>query len=122
MDRRSESMNRNELLAEGYVDRKKEESALSEDAVSKWVNEFPEWEVVTHDGEPRLIRQYTFPDFVTALQFTNQIGELAEEVNHHPVIELTWGKVTLQWWTHELGGLHRNDFVMAARSDTSYSH
>ena len=114
-------MKRSDLLKEGYIERKEDEQAFSEQTASQWLDEFPEWKIETQVGEPRLMRLYTFPDFVAALAFTNQIGELAEEVDHHPVIELTWGKVTLQWWTHELGGLHRNDFVMAARCDAAYA-
>jgi 4a-hydroxytetrahydrobiopterin dehydratase len=54
------------------------------------------------------------------LEFTNKIGSIAEVENHHPLIITEWGKVTLDWWTHKIGGLHKNDFIMAARSDELY--
>jgi 4a-hydroxytetrahydrobiopterin dehydratase len=113
-------MNRSELMASGYQERSADEQSLDAQTVKQWLSEFPEWEIETRDGEPRLLRRFSFPDFMAALEYTNRIGTLAEDVNHHPVITLTWGKVTLQWWTHELGGLHQNDFVMAAESDAAY--
>ena len=72
------------------------------------------WEVV--DGH-HLAKEYTFDDFVQALAFTNRIGELAEEVNHHPDIHLSWGKVVLEVWTHKIDGLTESDFVWAAKAD-----
>ena len=77
----------------------------------------PEWEVVEREGVERLERVFAFPDFAEALEFTNRVGELAEAEAHHPAILTEWGKVTVTWWTHKIRGLHRNDFVMAARTD-----
>lgn len=113
-------MNRRELISQGYISRAEGETPLSRDTISEWVKEFSDWEIDSQDDEPRLVRQYPFPDFITALDFANKVGELAEDVDHHPLITLTWGMVKLEWWTHELGGIHQNDFVMAARSDAAY--
>lgn len=77
----------------------------------------PDWRIVSPDGEDRLERVFTFPDFAGALAFTNRVGEIAEAEEHHPAILTEWGKVTVGWWTHKIGGLHRNDFIMAARTD-----
>ena len=77
----------------------------------------PDWKVVERDGVKRLERSFPFDDFVTALEFTNRVGALAEEEGHHPVLTTEWGKVTVTWWTHAIGGLHENDFVMAAKAD-----
>ena len=77
----------------------------------------PEWRVVEQEGIPRLERTYRFGDFVQALEFTNRVGKIAEEEGHHPAILTEWGKVTVSWWTHKIRGLHRNDFVMAAKTD-----
>jgi 4a-hydroxytetrahydrobiopterin dehydratase len=73
------------------------------------------------DGVKRLERVFTFRDFIEALHFTNAIAAIAEEQGHHPSLTTEWGRVTVAWWTHAIGGLHRNDFVMAARTDASYS-
>jgi 4a-hydroxytetrahydrobiopterin dehydratase len=73
-----------------------------------------DWNVV---DEHHLECEYKFDDFQAALDFTNQVGALAEEVNHHPEICLTWGKATVTIWTHSIGGLSEADFVFAARCD-----
>jgi 4a-hydroxytetrahydrobiopterin dehydratase len=76
---------------------------------------------VEMEGVKRLERAYKFKNFREALEFTNQVGEIAEQEDHHPLIQIEWGKVTLNWWTHVIGGLHRNDFIMAAKSDRLYN-
>ena len=48
------------------------------------------------------------------------MGEAAEKEGHHPALLTEWGKVTVSWWTHDVGGLHQNDFIMAARTDDIY--
>ena len=74
----------------------------------------PDWRVV---DEHHLEREYQFEDFRQALEFVNEVGELAELENHHPDICLSYGKVVLQLWTHKIRGLHDNDFVLAAKID-----
>ena len=72
------------------------------------------WRVV---NEHQLEREFKFPDFRQALRFTNRVGELAEEQNHHPDIYLAWGKVKLTLWTHKIDGLTESDFIFAAKVD-----
>jgi len=79
--------------------------------------QIPEWDIVERDGIPRLERTYRFKNFAEALEFTNRVGALAEEEGHHPAILTEWGKVTVSWWTHKIKGLHRNDFIAAAKTD-----
>jgi 4a-hydroxytetrahydrobiopterin dehydratase len=83
--------------------------------------EMPEWSVMERDGIPRLERAFTFANFVDALAFTNAVGALAEAEGHHPALTTEWGRVTVGWWTHAIAGLHRNDFVMAAKTDERYA-
>lgn len=80
-----------------------------------------EWQVKEVESMKRLERTFKFKNFAQALEFTNKIGALAEEQDHHPLIVLEWGKVTINWWTHKIGGLHRNDFIMAAKTDEVFS-
>lgn len=82
--------------------------------------QIPDWRIVEREGVKQLERSYRFPDFARALEFTSRVGQAAEEQNHHPTIVTEWGKVSVTWWTHKINGLHRNDFVMAARSDEIY--
>lgn len=81
------------------------------------LKELPDWRIVDEDSVPKLMRQFDFKDFQQALAFTNRVGEIAEQEDHHPTLITEWGSVTLLWWTHAIGGLHKNDFIMAARSD-----
>jgi 4a-hydroxytetrahydrobiopterin dehydratase len=75
------------------------------------------WAVV---DDHHLHASYEFEDFRDALEFTYEIGELAEEEWHHPDISLAWGEVDVEMWTHKIDGLHKTDFVMAARMDRIY--
>ncbi len=72
------------------------------------------WKVV---DEHHLERQYNFPDFKSALAFTNRVGELAEDQYHHPDIFLSWGKVVVKIWTHKIDGLVESDFIFAAKTE-----
>lgn len=72
------------------------------------------WEVV---DDHHLTKRFEFDDFVSALDFTNAVGELAEEEGHHPLIHLTWGEATVDIWTHAIDGLSDNDFILAAKID-----
>jgi 4a-hydroxytetrahydrobiopterin dehydratase len=83
-------------------------------------SQIPEWRVVERDGVARLERVFRFANFAEALAFTNEVGALAEAAGHHPAITTEWGRVTVGWWTHAIAGLHRNDFVMAAKTDEGY--
>jgi 4a-hydroxytetrahydrobiopterin dehydratase len=77
----------------------------------------PDWELVVRNGVPQLRRVFRFDDFAQALAFTNAVGRVAEEEGHHPALLTEWGRTTVTWWTHKIKGLHRNDFVMAAKTD-----
>jgi 4a-hydroxytetrahydrobiopterin dehydratase len=78
----------------------------------------PEWALVEREGIQRLERVFTVKNFAAALSFTNRVGALAEAEGHHPAILTEWGRVTVTLWTHKIRGLHRNDFIMAAKIDT----
>jgi len=80
----------------------------------------PGWQKHTVNSEDRLTRSFAFKDYRAGLNFVQAVGDAAEEANHHPLIEIAWGSVTVSWWTHSIGGLHLNDFIMAARSDALY--
>jgi len=79
------------------------------------------WQIDRSMPELQLVRSFKFKDFTEALDFTNRIGVLAEQTDHHPSILLEWGKVSVRWWTHSTGGLHINDFILAARTDRVFT-
>lgn len=89
--------------------------SLKEPEISAFLKQLSaEWTV---DEGKRLERVFKFKNFVEALEFTNKVGRLAEAQGHHPDIHLSWGKVIVQLWTHKIGGLHENDFILAAGID-----
>ena len=79
------------------------------------------WDLKSVDGFPRLEREYKFKNFVTAMKFSNSVAEFAEKQGHHPSLLTEWGKVTVGWWTHDVGGLHANDFLSAQRTDAVFN-
>jgi len=94
---------------------------VTDEESREFQKQVPQWNIREYDGIKRLERVFTFKNFADALAFTNKVGELAEEEGHHPAILTEWGKVTVGWWTHKIGGLHRNDFVMSAKTDSVYA-
>ena len=96
------------------------EPPLTEPQIYQLMPQVPQWRIMEVDGERRLERVFKFKDFAEALAFTDKVGAIAEEENHHPMLVTEWGRVTVHWWTHKIRGLHQNDFVMAARTDQLY--
>ena len=105
------------LAAGKCVACRKGESMLTDAEIEDLLPQVPQWQVREVDGMKRLERTFKFKNFTQALEFTNKVGAIAEEEDHHPRIVTEWGRVNLQWWTHVIGGLHKNDFIMAAKSD-----
>lgn len=94
---------------------------LTDDEIHELLPEIGDWQLNMVDAIPHLSRVYRFPDFAKALEFTNHVGAIAEEVGHHPALTTEWGRVTVEWWSHEIGGLHKTDFILAARTDDCFS-
>ena len=85
--------------------------------IAALATEVPEWRVTEGDGVGRLERTFAMPSYLAGLDFARRVGLLAEAADHHPAILIEYGRVTVRWWTLAVRGLHRNDFVMAARTD-----
>lgn len=96
---------------------RKGDPALTDAEVAELLPQVPAWEPVEADGIKRLQRVFKLKNYVEAVAFTNKVSAIAEEEDHHPLIVLEWGRVTVQWWTHAVKGLHQNDFIMAAKTD-----
>jgi 4a-hydroxytetrahydrobiopterin dehydratase len=108
------------LSRETCVACRRDAPTVTEDEIAELKPQIPDWELLEIDGIDRLRRVFSFDDFRQALDFTARVGELAEEQGHHPAILTEWGRTTVSWWTHKIKGLHRNDFVMAAKTDALY--
>ncbi len=99
---------------------RKDTRSMNAEQAGALLLEIPDWEIRKRNGTMRLQRNYRFKNFADALDFSIRIGNLAEQADHHPTMITEWGQVTLTWWTHGIRGLHRNDFIMAARCDRAY--
>ena len=96
---------------------RKGEPTVTDAEIAELHHQVADWQIVEREGIKRLERVFKFENFVQALAFTNKVGEIAEAEGHHPALLTEWGKVTVTWWTHKIKGLHRNDFIMAAKTD-----
>jgi 4a-hydroxytetrahydrobiopterin dehydratase len=97
------------------------EPTVTDSEIAEMHPQVPEWQVKEIEGVRRLERVFKVKNFAEALAFTNRVGAIAEEEDHHPALLTEWGRVTVTWWTHKIKGLHRNDFIMAAKTDSLYS-
>jgi 4a-hydroxytetrahydrobiopterin dehydratase len=80
-----------------------------------------EWRLTEDDGIKRLDRTFEVKGFAEAMALADQVGAAAEEEGHHPRLTVEWGRLNVAWWTHKIKGLHRNDFIMAAKTDELYA-
>lgn len=106
-----------ELANSSCVACRQDAPRVQDEELQSLLQEVPEWRYEVRDGVSQLARDFTFANFLDALAFTNAVGALAEEQGHHPALLTEWGSVRVTWWTHKIKGLHRNDFVMAAKTD-----
>ena len=110
-----------ELVELRCVPTRKGDPAAGEEEIATFHAQVPDWQIVERDGVKQLERVFKFKNFVQALAFTNRVGDLAEKEDHHPAILTEWGRVTVTWWTHAVAGLHKNDFIAAAKTDWLYA-
>ena len=90
---------------------------VTDDELPDLLKQIPDWQPITTESVLKLNKVFNFKNYAEAISYTNKIAELAEEEDHHPAILLEWGKVEVTWWTHKIGGLHKNDFIAAAKTD-----
>jgi 4a-hydroxytetrahydrobiopterin dehydratase len=104
------------LADEKVILSKKGGPAISKEEIESLLSQIRGWTLLNEDCD-KLTKAYSLPDYETAVALTRKIAAIAQQVNHHPAIVLEWGKVTVTWWTHVIGGLHKNDFILAAKCD-----
>ena len=101
---------------------RKDAPILSESEINDLMNQIPSWSVIEETESKKLVCSFAFINYEDSVSFANKIVTLAEEEDHHPEILLEWGKVTVSWWSHKIKGLHKNDFICAAKTDKLFSH
>ena len=105
------------VVHERCVACRKDSPRLSPAELATLRSQIADWNLVERDGIERLERVFTLPSFALAIDFVNRVAALAEQEDHHPVLLIDHRRVTVGWWTHAIGGLHRNDVIMAAKTD-----
>ena len=105
------------LSSETCIACRRDSPKLSEAEIQELIPQLPLWSPIEHECVQRLQRVFRFKNFAEALSFTDRVGWLAELEGHHPAILTEWGRVTITLWTHTIDGLHRNDFIVAAKID-----
>ena len=108
-------MDSHELTAKSCVPCRGGVAPLTEEEARRMSEAVPGWALL--QNATRLVRRFEFRDFKAAMEFVNRVADLAEEEGHHPDFAIHWNKVELTLWTHKIGGLHENDFIMAAKID-----
>jgi len=93
------------------------EPTLTDAEIEALLPQVPEWQIKEVNGVKRLERVIKLKNFIEAVALTNKIALVAEKEDHHPLIVTEYGRVTVEWWTHKIKGLHQNDFIMAAKTD-----
>jgi len=88
---------------------------LTDAEIRALMPEVPGWRVEERGGVKRLAREFESKDFVSAMDLAVRVGELAEREQHHPDLHVAWGRLGIEIWTHKIRGLHKNDFILAAK-------
>ena len=109
------AMDSHELITKSCVPCRGGVPPLTEEEAKRLSEGVPAWALL--ENTTRLVRRFEFRDFKAAMEFVNRVADLAEEEGHHPDFEIHWNKVELTLWTHKIGGLHENDFILAAKID-----
>ena len=109
-----------ELTQEKCVACRADAPHVTDQEISELHPQVIEWKLIEEGGIRKLDRVFHFPNFVRALAFTNRVGDTAEAEGHHPRLVTEWGRGAVTWWTHKIRDLHRNDFIMASKTDRLY--
>ena len=90
---------------------------VSDNEASVLLMEIEGWHLID-DGVKKLKKEFSFSNYSDSVNFSNKVADMAEQEDHHPQIILEWGKVTVIWWSHKIKGLHKNDFICAAKTNS----
>ena len=89
---------------------------VSDNEASMLIREIEGWDLI-NDGIKKLKKEFSFLNYSDSVDFSNKVADMADKEDHHPQIILEWGKVTVIWWSHKIKGLHKNDFICAAKTN-----
>ncbi|PCI41001.1 MAG: 4a-hydroxytetrahydrobiopterin dehydratase [Moraxellaceae bacterium] len=95
---------------------------VSDEELGGLLKKIPDWNIEVRDNIMQLEKCFSFKKYTESVAFTNRVAEASEQQGHHPAVLLEWGKVTVTWWSHKIKALHKNDFIMAAKTDQLYQN
>lgn len=98
----------------------KSTTPLNDHEINELLPEVDGWQVINDQGINKLTRQFNTKNYGRSIAFSNAVAELADSVNHHPLMVVEYGSVTVVWWSHNIKGLHKNDFIMAAKTSSLF--
>ena len=110
-------MGTNKISQEKCIPCRRGAPLLTQEEIDILLPQIDKWILIEENSIQQLKKSFPTSDFSEAMLLANKIFELAENEGHHPKIVVEWGKLEIQWWTHKIKGLHRNDFIMAAKTD-----
>ena len=90
---------------------------VSDNEATQLLKELDYWKIEQRDGTKQLVKEYKFSNYEDSVNFCKKVADLAESEDHHPKIILEYGCVEVSWWSHKIKGLHKNDFICAAKTD-----
>ncbi len=93
---------------------------LSMNEIKRYLSELEGW-IIEESSINKLSKTYNFNNYNSAVKFANAVANIADKEDHHPQIILEWGKVSIIWWSHKIKGLHKNDFICAAKTDLAFN-
>ena len=90
---------------------------VTSEQIKEYIQIVPEWEIIKDDSINKLTRCFKTKNYVETMKFVNAIADIANLQDHHPILLVEFNSIAVWWWTHKIKGLHRNDFIMAAKTD-----
>ena len=109
------------LAREKCVACRSDSPQVTEEEIAELHSVVSAWRLTEEEGMKRIDRTFAVKGFAPAMELAERVGRVAEEEGHHPRLTVEWGRVNVSWWTHAIGGLHRNDFIMAAKTDEVFA-
>ncbi len=94
---------------------------VTSEQIKEYIQVIPEWEIIQDDSIKKLKRCFKTKNYIETIKFVNAIAAIANSQDHHPVLQVEYNSVTVWWWTHKINGLHRNDFIMAAKTNETFT-
>lgn len=89
---------------------------VTREQINEYIQVIPEWKIIQDGSINKLMRCFKTKNYLETMKFVSAVADVANSQDHHPVLQVEYNLVTVWWWTHKINGLHRNDFIMVAKT------